>query len=111
MFVPPFVLLPFLVGLAIYRLYQLGRRLWSGKLQFSPRHRPYLPLVTCGAYVTLLGYTIGLVVAVARIALNASFSTSALAPVAYAVVAYPFVYVGAEWIFYYGVKPIEKSKR
>lgn len=111
MFVPPLIVLPFLIGLAIYRLYQLGRRLWSGQLQFSRRHRPYLQLVTCSAYVTLLGYTIGLIVAIARIALNASFSTSALAPILYAVLAYPLVYVGAEWVFYYGVKPIEKSNR
>ena len=109
-FVPPLILLPFLIGLAIYRLYQIARRLRSGQLQFSPRHRPYLPLATGCAYLTLLGYTLGLVVAIAHIALNASFSIAALAPVLYAVVAYPLVYVGAEWIFYYGVKPIARKR-
>ena len=59
----------------------------------------------------LLGYTIGLVVDITRVALNANFSGSVLAPLLYAVVGYPLVYVGAEWIFYYGFKPIEKPNR
>ena len=111
MFVPPLILLPFLIGLAIYRLYQLPRRLWSGRLRFSPRHRPFLPLLTTAAYLTLLAYTIGLLVALARTALSARFSIPGLAPELYAVVAYPFVYLGAEWVFYYGVKPIDMSNR
>lgn len=104
MFVPPLILLPFLIGLAIYRLYQLPRRLRSGQLQFNPLHRPYLPLLTIATYLTLLAYTIGLVVALARTALNASFSAAGLAPALYAILAYPLVYVGAEWVFYHGVK-------
>jgi hypothetical protein len=110
-FVPPLILLPFLIGLAIYRLYQLPRRLRSGQLRFSPRHRPFLPLFTTAAYLTLLAYTSGLLVAIARTVLNANFSIPGLAPELYAVAAYPFVYLGAEWVFYHGLKPIEMSNR
>ena len=69
------------------------------------------PLVTSTAYLTLLAYTIELVVALARTALSASFSTLGLAPALYAIVAYPLVYLGAEWVFYYGVTPINMSNR
>ena len=105
MFVLPVLILPLVFGLAIYRLYQIPRRLWLGDLRLPGKQRPYLSTATVAAYLALLIYTIALGAAL----LQATFVPQNHIPVYLSLVAcvlaYPVVYMGAAWVFYYGLKP------
>jgi hypothetical protein len=105
MFVLPALILPLVFGLAIYRLYQIPHRLWLGELRLPGKKRVYLSTVTITAYLALLSYTIGLGAAVIQtICFTENRMPAYLSLVVYMAV-YPLIYIGAAWVFYYGLKP------
>lgn len=111
MFLPPLLALPFVLTLAVYRLYRLPRLLCAGELQVNPGNRSSLLVLTVVTYIGLLSYTVSIVVVVVRtlLLLQNSASYPALLPAIYLIAGYPFVYVGAEWVFFYGVKRTHRS--
>ena len=54
MLVLPALIFPFFLGLALYRLVQIPRRLWAGGLRLPGRHRQPWLVATAGAYLALL---------------------------------------------------------
>ena len=104
MFLLPMLLLPLVLGLAVYRLYQIPRKLWSGALRLPGRHRPFLGAATVGAYLVLLCCTVALSTALIRALLLAENRLSAYLSLLLYIAAYPLVYFGAAWVFYYGLQ-------
>lgn len=103
MFVLPTLIFPLVFGLAIYRLYKIPRKLWSGELRLPGTQHIVLLSATAGAYLVLLVYTIALATLFLRtLFLSDDQGSAYLALFAY-LAAYPFVYFGAAWIFYYGL--------
>ncbi|MBH2010693.1 MAG: hypothetical protein I8H71_13400 [Xanthomonadaceae bacterium] len=105
MFVIPALLIPLVFGLAVFRLYQIPRRLWLGQLRFPGRQRVVLQMATIAAYVGLLSYTIVLASLLTQALWFAQNRLSAFVELVVYMAAYPLVYLAAAWIFYYGFKP------
>lgn len=103
MFVLPLIAVPFVLALALYRLWCIPRRLCTGewKLVASPR-RILRTGITAAAYLVLLMHTF----AVVSLAVVAVFDGSLVQVqrLLFAFVAFPFVYVTAEWIMFYGLQ-------
>lgn len=105
MFVLPALILPLVLGLALFRLVQIPRRLWLGELRLPGRSHLLLHIATITAYLVLLVCTIALGAALAQALLLAEDRFSAYWTLLIYMAAYPLVYMGAAWIFYYGLKP------
>lgn len=105
----PALLAPLVFGLAIFRLYQIPRKLWSGELRLPDRRHIVLLVATVGAYLALLGHTLALSATLVRALFLTENRMSAYLPLLIYVAAYPFVYFGAAWVFYYGLKPDLRS--
>ena len=109
MFVLPALILPLVFGLAIYRMYQIPRRLWSGELVLPGKQHAALSAATIAAtiaaYLALLGYTIWLGTALVQAFFVTENRMAAYLSLAFYITVYPLVYVGAAWVFYYGLKP------
>jgi hypothetical protein len=101
----PALLVPLVFCMALYRLYQIPRRLWRGELALPGRQRLLLHLATVAAYGVLLCSTIALAVVLAHTFLVAGHGLSAYWELAAYLAAYPLVYMGAAWVFYYGFRP------
>ena len=107
MFLIPAIVLPFVFFLAIRRLYRIPRGLALGELGF-PIHRRLLWRVSgTVAYVGLLAYTVFVLVFLVRLLLANSSSARLYVEVAAYVIAYPFVYLAAAWVFFYALVPVE----
>lgn len=105
MFVLPALILPPVFGLAIYRMYQIPRRLWSGELVLPGKQHAALSAATIAAYLALLGYTIWLGTALVQAFFVTENRMAAYLSLAFYITVYPLVYVGAAWVFYHGLKP------
>ena len=103
MFLLPTLFLPLVFGLAVFRLYQIPRKLWAGALRLPGRPRIILWMATVGAYLALLCYTIALSTALVRAVFFAENRLSAYLSLVIYVAAYPLVYFAAAWVFYYGL--------
>ncbi|MFT3813616.1 MAG: hypothetical protein QM740_09580 [Acidovorax sp.] len=99
------LIIPLIFGMAINRLYQIPRRLRRGELRLPGRQRAALHVATIAAYLVLLGYTVALAAALVHALLVADNHLSAYWELALYMAAYPLVYMGAAWVFYYGFKP------
>ena len=109
MFALPLIAFPFLVALALYRLYVLPRRVLAGNLHLSRRRLSALSAATAIAYVVLLIYTLSLVVLTAKTLATAPTDLMAWLSIAPVFAGYPIVYIAAEWVFYYGFqRPAKK---
>ena len=106
MFLPPLLLLPLALALALYRLYRVPRMLRSGQLTLRPG--PLRVGVTVAAYVGLLACTIGAVLMAAQALVGGDRSVPRLLSMAGALAGYPLACVIAEWAFYHG---FERAKR
>lgn len=104
MFLLPTLLLPLAFGLAVFRLYQIPCQLWSGALRLPGRHCPLLWAATVGAYLVLLCYTVALSVALIWALFFVEDRLSAYLSLLFYIAAYPLVYFGAAWVFYYGLQ-------
>jgi len=109
MFVLPALVLPLVFGLAIYRLYQVPRRLASGELRPPAARRVLWSVAGAFAYAALLAYTLFLGASLARLVLISGSRLSAYFSLLGYVAVYPIVYVGAAWVFYYALIPVGKS--
>lgn len=110
MFVLPALVLPLVFGLAIYRLYQVPRRLASGELRPPAARRLLWSAAGAFAYLALLGYTLFLGLSLARLALVSGSRLSAYFSLLGYVAVYPVVYVAAAWVFYYALVPVGKLR-
>jgi Mg2+/citrate symporter len=111
MFVLPIIIFPFVFVLAVFRLYNIPRRLLSGELQVPARHRVWLSVATAAAYLMLLGYTVALSAALVRAIFMAEESLAAYWPLVVYVLGYPVGYLVSAWVFYYGLKPTTHTER
>lgn len=105
MFVLPILVIPLVFGLAVFRLYQIPRRLWRGELRLPGRGRTLLHVSTIAAYLVLLSYTIALSSALAQALFVAEDRVAAYFALFFYMAAYPVVYVAVAWVFYHGLKP------
>lgn len=105
MFILPALIFPLVFGLAIHHLTQIPRRIWRGELRLPGKQRIGLSMATVVAYFALLGYTIALGTALAQALLVVEHRMPAYLSLLAYIAAYPLVYVGAAWVFFYGLKP------
>ena len=105
MFVVPAVLLPLILAMALVRLYRIPRQLWRGEFRLPGKRRPLLHAATVLAYLVLLGWTLMLVSALVHALLRAGEGWGAFLALWGYAAAYPLVYLGAAWVFYYGLRP------
>ena len=103
MFVLPVIIFPLVFGLAIFRLYQIPKELFSGELRLPARYCTILFIATVCAYFVLLIYTVLLIASLVLALFFAENIASAYLSLIIYVAAYPFVYIGVAWIFYYGL--------
>ena len=106
MFVLPALILPLVFALAVFRLYQIPRRLCSKELRLPGVRRPVLSAVTIAAYLALFAYTVGLGAALGHALLVADNRMAEHLHLLLYVIAYPVVYFLSAWVFYYGLKPV-----
>lgn len=104
MFVLPVIVFPLVLCVALYRLYQIPRRLLSGALQLPATDRRGLWLATVAAYLVLLGHTLMLITTFTQSILTAGADASAYLSFLGWVAAYPIVYIGSAWVFFYGLQ-------
>jgi hypothetical protein len=106
MFAIPLIAVPFLLCLVPYRLCKIVLRLFRGEIGFSPAGRPLLPVLTVAIYLGLAAHTVLLLLAVARLASSGHWSLQRLEPSLFLGGGYPLTYLAAEWIFFYGLRPV-----
>lgn len=106
MFVLPVLIFPLVFGLAIYRLYRIPQMLLRGELQFPVKRRRWMLVAVTLAYVLLMSYTTALCAALVRAFVLAEHQLAAYMPLAVYIAAYPVVYVGVAWVFFYGLKRV-----
>ncbi|MGP1685026.1 MAG: hypothetical protein ACTS8S_22105 [Giesbergeria sp.] len=105
MFVLPALILPLVFGLAVFRLYQIPRKLWVGALRLPDQHRQFWLAAAVGAYLVLLCYTVALISALGLAFFAAENQISVYLSLLIYVAVYPVVYFAAAWVFYHGLKP------
>lgn len=105
MFLLPALLVLLVFGLAIFRLVQIPRRLWSGELRLAGARWSALRAATVVAYGVLLACTVALGAALLRTLLWSGEDGAAYLSLLGYFAAYPLVYVAAAWIFFYGLRP------
>jgi hypothetical protein len=104
MFILPLLILPFLLAAAVYRLYSVPHRVLAGSLQLAQTPGSLTTVLTVCAYLGLLGYSAGLVLAVVLALFKGRVSFSDWLSLAPVFAGYPLVYIATEWVFYYGFK-------
>lgn len=104
MFVLPALVLPFILAMALARLWSIPRQLRSGALRLRAQPAWWRPL-TALAYGVLLACTVGLCLALARVAWQAGGQWQAWLPLVGYVAAYPLVYLATAWVFFHGLRP------
>ena len=108
MFLLPAFLVLLVFGLAFVRLGQIPRRLWSGELRLAGARCSALRVATMVAYLVLLGCTVALGVALLQALLWSGGDSAAYLSLLGYFAAYPLVYVAAAWVFFYGLKPVDR---
>lgn len=105
MFLLPAFLVLLVFGLAIFRLVQIPRKLWSGDLRLAGARFSALRVATVAAYGLLLACTVTLGTVLLRTLLWSGGDFAAYLALLGYFAAYPLVYLAAAWIFFYGLKP------
>lgn len=101
--------IPIVLITALVRLYRIPQRVRRGQMRFR-RDRAGLSALTVAAYAVLLAYTLGMLVSVMHTFLMASIEDIDVLDLMAWWGAYPLVYVGAEWIFFYGLEKTNGRK-
>lgn len=104
MFVLPLILVPIVFLMALARLYQIPGQLRSGRLQLVGRGRAGLRMATLLAYAGLLAGSGALLAALVYASFFAADRWSASLYLAPYLALYPWLYLAAAWVFYYGLK-------
>ena len=99
------LLLPAVLGMALFRLFKIPQALWQHKLQLNRRIFVIAAFAFGLTYLLLLVYT-GLIIYTITKAIvsppNTIYEVFSLAKVS---VGYPFIYLSFEWATYHCVKP------
>jgi hypothetical protein len=95
MFLLPAFLVLLVFGLAVFRLVQIPRRLWTGDLRLVGPRFSALRVATVVAYVLLLASTVALGVALVWTLLWSGGNGAAYLSLLGYLAAYPLVYVAA----------------
>lgn len=109
MFLLPAFLILLVFGLAIFRLVQIPRRLCTGDLRLAGARFSALRVATVAAYGLLLACTVALGTVLLRILLWSGGDFAAYLSLLGYLAAYPLVYVAAAWVFFYGLKPGDRT--
>lgn len=109
MFLLPALLLPLVLGLAVYRLYQIPRRLMSGELKVQPRRRWLWLAAAAVAYGGLLICTLALIGALIDVLVAEGNRLEAYRSVVGYLLGYPVAYVAAAWTFHYALIPVART--
>ncbi|MGE8442261.1 MAG: hypothetical protein ACN6OS_11770 [Comamonas testosteroni] len=104
MFFLPLILVPIVFLMALVRLYQIPVQLRSGRLRLVERGRPVLRLATVLAYAGLLVGSAALLAALVYASLFSAQRWASYLHLAPYLALYPFLYLAAAWVFYYGLK-------
>jgi hypothetical protein len=105
----PIALVLLVFGLAVYRLVQIPRKLWSGDLRLAGGRFSALWVATVAAYVLLLGSTVALIVTLLRTLLWSGGDVAEYLSLLGYLAAYPLVYLAAAWVFFYGLKSGDRA--
>ncbi len=100
------LLLPAVLGMAVYRLVQMPRDLWARRTHISPKRRWLSALAFITVYSVLAGHTAFVLVALARLLQSPPQTIADLFPAVQVWAAYPLAYLGFEWVAYYSVRPV-----
>jgi len=104
------LLLPGVLGMSVFRLVQLPRDLQAGRALIDPRCPLLCALAFGVAYIALAGYTVLVVLAVARALWTPPQTIHELLAAAAVGAGYPFFfYLGFEWVLYHSVKPLARA--
>ncbi|GEM_PF-3533699 len=96
-----FLLLPLVFALALRRLVGIPRQMACGSLRLAQGRRALRGAAAAAAYLTLLGYSAGLALALAHAVVVAADRTAAWLALAGWVLGYPLVYFCAAWVFFH----------
>lgn len=103
------LLLPAVLGLSVFRLYQLPRDLRAQALRLNPNNTVLFAWVLGIIYAVLAAYTAFVLFTAARALWAPPETIQELFSLAYVGAAYPLVCLGFEWILYYTVEPASKT--
>lgn len=98
------LMLPVILGMSAFRLYDLPRELVAGRMQFNPARRNLASAAFLFVYVMLTGYTLAVVYVLGSAIAQPPRVFQELFPRVYVPALYPLVYLGFEWVLYYSVK-------
>lgn len=101
--------IPIVLITALVRLYRIPQRLRRGQMRLR-RDRAALTTLTVVAYITLLMYTLTILVSVTYTFLIASVEDIDVLDLMVWWGAYPLAYVAAEWVFFYGLMKTDGRK-
>lgn len=102
------VITPFIFLFGAYRLVQLALKLRQGVLQLNFQRGWILPLSTVLALFILVSCTAGVFAGYLYLLWGLflpNFPMAQLLPLGGLILAYPPIFFGCEWVFYYGLKP------
>ena len=100
---------PFVLGMSLYRIYQLPRDVLAGKKWFN-RARPLAALLASSVtYLTLFVYTATLLVTLVSVLVRVPKAINEVLSVVSILAGYPFVYLAYEWVYHYALDPRPKS--
>jgi hypothetical protein len=94
--------------MALHRLYQIPRGLYSGQLRLSVHRRLRWGVAAAAAYGVLLLYTAALCIAAGKLLWAHGGTLSAFLSIVGYVAAYPMVYAAAAWVFFYAFQRSER---
>ena len=104
------LLLPAVLSLSVFRLYQLPRDLRAKTVRLTSRNKLMSALVFGIIYAVLAAYTVFVVFTAARAIWSPPKTIQEFFSLAYIGAAYPLVCLGFEWILFYTVKPVAKTQ-
>lgn len=99
------LLLPAVLSLSVFRLYQLPRDLRARAIRVNPRYKLLAALALGIIYALLAAYTVFVLFTAARAIWTPPRTIQEFFSIAYVGAAYPIVCLAFEWILYYVVTP------
>ena len=99
------LLMPVVLGRAVYRLFKIPQALWRNQIHLNRRN---LVIATFGfglTYLLLLTYTGLIIYIVTKAVVNPPETIYEVFSLAKVCVGYPFVYLSFEWAIYHCIKP------
>ena len=102
------VITPFIFLFGAYRLVQLALKLRQGLLKLNLQRGWILPLSTVLALLTLASCTVCVIAGYVYLLwalFLPIFPMDQFLPLGGLLLAYPLIFFGCEWVFYYGLKP------